>query len=310
MKVLIYSSFNEKHRNKIKRELSLATEIKFKNELSDEQVRQEFEKCDILMGNPPREWFNDPPTSLKFWQIDSAGFNQYEGLKLTIPVANMGDFFAQACAETMMAGILAFYRGIHDLVRLQKQKEWKGAQMRTSLECLGDKKVLILGSGAIGLSIKDMLKGFGSSVKLSAQKNPIADIHNFPDVLKELENIDLVINTLPGTADQYVSKDFFDSMKRGSVYANVGRGNTTDEKELIENLQSKKLKGAILDVTEQEPLALDNPLWEMENVVLTQHTGGGNIHENQGKIERFIKNLEDFLNKKPIEDLVDLTMGY
>lgn len=310
MKVFIYSSFNEKFYNEFKNEKLTTIQFVFRDKMRIDQARLAFEECDVLMGNPPPEWFENIPPKLKFWQIDSAGFNQYKGLKVPFPVANMGDFFAQACAETMLAGILAYYRGMDKLIKLQQKKKWEGLQLRRTLHCLGDKKVLILGSGTIGLAIRKMLKGFGAEVKLSARRSPIADIHDFSDVLKVLSDTDLVINTLPGTAEQYVSKEFFESMKKGSVYANVGRGNTTNEEELIKNLQSKKLGGAIIDVTNQEPLPKDNPLWDMENVILTQHTGGGSIDEDQGKIGRFLRNLDRFMNKKPIEDLVDLTMGY
>lgn len=310
MKIFIYSTFDKKAQEALQAKLPSESGVIFKEQLSDQESQQVFRECEVLMGNPPREWFVQIPSSLKFWQIDSAGFNQYEGLKVKIPVANMGDLFAKECAETMMAGILAFYRGVHQLVKFQERKEWKGMQIRNSLENLSDQRVLILGTGTIGLALKKMLSGFGSHVMMTARKNPIADLHDFNDILKELSHVDLVINTLPGTAEQYVSTEFFDSMKNGSLYANVGRGNTTDEKALIHNLQTGKLRGAILDVTEEEPLPTNNPLWEMENVILTQHTGGGSVHEVTGKIDRFVKNLNAFTNKKPIEDQVDLAMGY
>jgi len=310
MKIFIYSTIDPALQDQLKKQAPSESEVIFKSNLSKDEIQKAFATTEVLMGNPPASWFDKPLPSLKFWQIDSAGFNQYKNIELDIPVANMGDFFAHECAETMVAGILAFYRGINYLTKFQLQKEWKGQQIRNSLENLGDKKTLILGSGAIGLAIKKMLLGFGTEVKTTARKNPVADIHSFDDVLNELPKTDLVINTLPGTADKYVSKSFLDAMKRGSVYTNVGRGNTTDEKALIENLKTKKLAGAILDVTETEPLAIDNPLWDMENVILTQHTAGGSTNEMQGKIERFITNLTKFSANEKIENLIDLKTGY
>jgi len=310
MKIFIYSTVDPTLQDQLKKQVPSGSEVIFKSDLSKDEIQKVFATTEVLMGNPPASWFDKLLPSLKFWQIDSAGFNQYKDIELDIPIANMGDFFAHECAETMVAGILAFYRGINYLTKFQIQKEWKGQQIRNSLENLGDKRALILGSGAIGLAIKKMLHGFGSEVKTTARKNPIADIHSFNDVLNELSKTDLVINTLPGTADKYVSKSFFDAMKRGSVYANVGRGNTTDEKALIENLEMRKLAGAILDVTETEPLSKDNPLWDMENVILTQHTAGGSTKEMQGKMEQFITNLIKFSTKEKIENLIDLKIGY
>jgi len=310
MKILIYTTLDQSLQNELWKQLPPESELIFKSNLSEPKLKDAFYSADIVMGNPPPTWFTDAPTSLKFWQIDSAGFNQYQGIKLNFPIANMGDFFAHECAETVIGGILALYRSLNHLIRFQIKKEWKAKQIRSSMESLGDKRILILGSGTIGLAVKKILDGFGSQIKTSAHKNPIADFHSFEDVLKHLPEIDLVINTLPGTAEKYVSQSFLNAMPLGSVYANVGRGNTTDEKALIAALETGKLAGAVLDVTEKEPLPTDSPLWEMENVILTQHTAGGSKNEIKGKVNLFISNFYKFQNKEKIKNLIILKSGY
>jgi len=310
MKLFIYTTLNDESKLELHRRVPSEAELIFKTDLPESEQKDSFNSAEILMGNPPPEWLQTPPSGLKFWQLDSAGFDRYQDIKLSIPVANMGAFFARKCAETMVGGILAFYRGIHHLIRLQSMKEWKGKQIRPTLDLLGNKRALILGSGAIGLSVKYILEGFGCPTKNTARQNPIADFHSVEEVLNALPETDLVINTLPGTAKNYVSSHFFDAMHQGSVYASVGRGKTTDEQSLIAALESGKLAGAVLDVTEKEPLPQNNPLWLMENVILTQHTGGGHQHEEEGKVERFISNLNRFLNKEKIEDRIELSKGY
>lgn len=222
----------------------------------------------------------------------------------------MGDYFAQPCAETVVAGVLAFYRGLPSLLRLQGEKTWQGKEVRARLELLGHKTAIILGAGTIAQAIKRILEGFGTSVKLSAKTNPAAQILSYDDLLAQLPKTDLVINTLPGNLDNYVSEAFLQKMKQGSVYANVGRGNTTDEAALIKALKEGHLAGAVLDVTEQEPLPAQSPLWELDNVVLTQHTGGGQALEVEGKIDRFLKNLQLFLAGQEVPDKVTLSRGY
>ena len=145
---------------------------------------------------------------------------------------------------------------------------------------------------------------------MTARRNPIADIHTFEELLTILPETDLVINTLPGGLDKYVSAQFINAMKPASLYASVGRGSTTDEEALIAALQAGKLAGAVLDVTEQEPLPETSPLWDMENVILTQHTGGGYIAEEEGKVEQLIRNVNRLLKGEEIEHRVDLTKGY
>src|SRR5690606_14160597 len=99
------------------------------------------------------------------------------------------------------------------------------------------------------------------SIKMTARKNPRAQIHSYDNLLSELQKTDLVINTLPGKANKYVSADFFNAMQKGSLYASIGRGNTTDEEALLDALTTRKISGAVLDVTEQEPLPQQSKLW-------------------------------------------------
>ena len=310
MNILVYTKFNETQQIRLKNALPEGSVLLFKSELTEPELTAAFENAEIILGNPPAANFNRSPAGLLFWHIDSAGIDQYQQLNLNIPVANMGSFFAQSCAETIIAGILCFYRQIHQLVRLQAEKKWEGKQIRTVLQGLSNKNVLILGAGAIGTAVKKSLSGFDCQVRTVARKNPLAELHDFNEVLAVLPEIDLVINTLPGTADQYVSTAFFNALKTGSLYANVGRGNTTDETALIHALETGKLAGAVLDVTEVEPLPPSNVLWEMHNVILTQHSGGGDENETEGKLHQFISNVNQFIKGNQIQCLVDLKQGY
>lgn len=282
----------------------------FRTAIGAEEQQQAFKSADFILGNPPREWFSAAPPALKFWQLSSAGFSEYEGMQSPVPVANMGDFFARPCAETIVGGILAFYRGIHTLTRLQLQKKWQGEKVRTSLRLLGDQQAIILGAGAIGKLVKEMLLGFGCKVRLTARTNPAADIHSREELLQALPETSLVVNTLPGSATKYVTAAMLKALPPQAIYASVGRGETTDENALIKALQEGRLAGAVLDVTEEEPLPESSPLWQMENVLLTQHTGGGKADELMGIAQQFIDNLHHYLHKEPLENSIELSRGY
>ena len=310
MKILVFTKLDDEQKSQLIDGISDTDKFFFKDDLTDEELLNTIDETEIILGNIPLKHLAKTPTNLKFWQLDSAGFDQYKDITLNIPVANMGTFYAKRCAETIVAGLLAFYRGIHTLVRLQQEKNWLGAKIRKDLHAIADKKIVILGAGAIALAAKNMLSGFGCSIKLVARKNPAADIHNFESLLEILEDTDAVINTLPGSAANYVNQNFINAMKAGSVYANVGRGNTTDEQALIKALKDGKLAGAILDVTATEPLPTENKLWQMDQVILTQHSAGGDKHEITGKIKHFIKNVNRFKQGEEIDDLIDLNRGY
>ena len=309
MKILVYTTFEEQHQSAFKKQLPDEAEIIF-NSGNEQEIKEALQSAEILVGNPPADWFEELPDSLKFWQMENVGFEQYKDIQFEGKVANVGDMSAVPCAETIVSGILAFYRGVHSMVRNQLDKKWVAEKISNELQILGEKKVIILGSGAIGEHARKILEAFGCEIQMTAKSDPDAEIHSFEHLLKQLPQTDLVINTLPGNLDKYVSAEFFDAMKEGSLYANIGRGNTTDEEALIKSLESGRLVGAVLDVTETEPLPEDSKLWEMKNVILTQHTGAGHKDRDRDKVEKFTENINKFLKGEKIEDEVTLSEGY
>ncbi|MFT3827965.1 MAG: NAD(P)-dependent oxidoreductase [Chitinophagaceae bacterium] len=309
-KLFVYSSYSPSFQQYLVQHLPENIATSFKTNLPDADARKAFREASIVAGNPPLDWFDPLPEQLTFWQLDSAGFEKYSQLALTIPVANMGDFFARPCAETIVGGVLAWYRGIPQSVRLQDAHHWNGKAIRNTVQLLGRQQVIVLGAGAIGMAVKEMLTGFGCTIHMAARSNPAATIHSKEELLQALSATNLVINTLPGSADKYMTEELFAALPNGSVYASVGRGNTTDETAMIAVLQSGKLAGAVLDVTEKEPLPADNPLWNMPEVILTQHSGGGRADEDTGKIDLLIANINSFIKGGKIENPVTLSRGY
>ncbi|REA56863.1 D-2-hydroxyacid dehydrogenase [Dyadobacter luteus] len=313
MIIYCHSTLTESLRNTLTDALSPKHEIHFHAQLaSDADAENIFQKADFILGNPPVSWFENVSQNLKFWQLDSAGFDQYASISLPdqVKVANMGNWFARPCAETIVGGVLALYRGLDSLILLQQKSEWVGAKLRADLRILHGQNAIILGAGTIGQAVNDILKGFGSSTHLHARTSPDATLRSREELFNELPHADLVINTLPGTAVKFADADFFKTIKKGAVYASVGRGSTTDEQALIEALNTGHLDGAVLDVTEVEPLPEDNPLWNMKNVLLTQHTGGGRSDEHLGKVDLFLNNIFAIENGSDIFDQINLGKGY
>ncbi len=310
MTLFIYTSLNHEDRAYLLGHVPDSVTTVFRTDLTLPQQQAAFRNADMVLGNPPPAWWEQPPANLLFWQMDSAGFDGYRKLQLNAQVANMGDFFAWPCAETIVAGILTHYRHIDELILLQQKKRWDRDAVRYSLNTLRHKRVVILGAGAIGQAVRQMLTGFGCSVQLMGRTSPDAELHSVDELRAALPNTDLVVSTLPGTANNFFQADLIDVMKTGSVFANVGRGNTVDEPALISALQRGHLAGAVLDVTATEPLPTDSPLWIMSNVILTQHTAGGQPDEDRGKIDQFLRNLTRFQTGKSLESTVTLARGY
>jgi len=313
MIIYCHANLDEALRNRLLEALSPKYTIHFQSDAQSKNEAQHlFHEADYILGNPPLEWFSEPLNNLKFWQLDSAGFDQYASVRLNgqTRAANMGDWFARPCAESIIGGVLALYRGLDKLTLLKEKSEWIGTPLRAELRLLSGQEVVVLGAGTIGKTVQLLLQGFGCTIHMMARTSPDADIHSKEELLNILPNTDLVINTLPGSASHFADQQVFEAMKQGSIYASVGRGSTTDEKALIDALNAGHLDGAVLDVTEIEPLPTDSPLWKMDHVILSQHTGGGHANEHVGKVDLFLNNMIAIESGGTPINEINLAKGY
>ena len=134
------------------------------------------------------------------------------------------------------------------------------------------------------------------------------------DLDSVLPRADVVMSILPNTAEtRYLYTDArFDLMKDSAVFINCGRGNAVSAEVLYRALSEHKIAAAGVDVTEEEPLPADSPLWELENLVITPHISGG-FHLPE-TLERIVDiaagNLAAFLASGELRNVVDFTTGY
>jgi phosphoglycerate dehydrogenase-like enzyme len=305
MKIFIHTKFQNPEIQAFQETLTPKYEVFIGKGENSEANRSQFLDADICYGNPPLDWVNET-TKLQWLQLNSAGLDPYQQLlEYQFQLTNLKGYFGLSVAETTVAGILAVYRKIDELARLQTQKKWVGTPIRETLHLLTHKKVLILGSGAIGLKTKQLLSGFECDTTVLNSKI----INQITDYLHET---DILISTLPDTSETkgLISKMYLKMLKPTALFVNVGRGSNVDEKALIEILREKRIMGAVLDVTEKEPVPIDNPLWAMENVLLTQHSSGGWVEESSGKVKFFLANLSRFEKGEELLNVVDLEKGY
>jgi phosphoglycerate dehydrogenase-like enzyme len=125
-----------------------------------------------------------------------------------------------------------------------------------------------------------------------------------------LPQLDYLVLVLPDTSEtrHFISRNELALMKDSSVLINVGRGVTVDQNDLIAALQTGIIGGAILDVFEDEPLPSDNPLWNMENVVITPHNSAFSFPDQVAAI--FSENYLRFVDGLPLRYEVDIKRGY
>ena len=279
--------------------------LKFK-EIADNN----FLKCEIVFGNIPSNWVNQS-SKIKWLQLESTGFGEYSNVKRNslnkdVIITNLKSFFACQVAQTTMAGIFSFYRGLDTFTLLKNEKKWIGDPMRAKLEILNNKNVLFFGKGSINKEISKYLKVFNCQYSFVDSKSK----KNF--FIKKLKKAEIVICALPGTVKTKMlfNERMINYLSKKTILVNVGRGNLIDEKYLIKKLKNNFLKGAILDVTAEEPLRKNNPLWSCPNLILTQHTGGGYKDEMVDKVNFFLDNLQKYLKKRKVLNRINPSKGY
>ena len=273
---------------------------------SREKSFENFMNCEVCFGNPELDWVTKSK-NLKWIQLESVGFEKYSKVKIPgLKISNLRGFFSIPVAETALAGILSLKRGINRLSSLKDKKKWLGSRIRPTLNLLNGSNVLILGAGSIGLKIKNLLEKFNCKILMYDKFKNDADLININDLDNHLPNVDILIGCLPENNETKRLLDNYriNLLKKSSIIVNVGRGSLIDEKTLIHNIKSEKLAGAILDVTDKEPISNDSPLWSIPNIILSQHSGGGYENEVNDKIIFFKKNLSRYKNKTLPKNIV------
>ncbi len=218
-------------------------------------------------------------------------------------------------SEFLFGMILTLTRKFDKIYENQKQKRWD-KQVAREFELLNGKTIGILGLGNIGRQIARVSKAFGMYVigmkRTKTSVDFVDEVVTKDEIQHLLENSDFIVVVLPLTDETYhlIGEREFNLMSKRPYFFNIGRGAVVDEMALINALREGKIRGAGLDVFEEEPLPQDSPLWEMENVLITPHIAGlfPNYWEEPTNI--FIENFKRYIDGKQMLNVVDKIAGY
>lgn len=276
----------------------------------DARARAALAASEVAFGNMPAEWLYDAP-KLRWHQLESVGFGEYAALdwaKLSsqLKISNLKGFFADPVAESIVAGILSLYRGIDTLTHLQAKGEWVGDALRPQLRLLKNATVVLFGHGDINHRVEELLKPFACTVTAFAREWEAAHLE------LALAKADVVVCAVPHTPRTagLFNAARIGKLKPGAILVNFGRGSLVDEGALADALASGQLGGAVIDVTQDEPLPKSHNFWRCPRLILTQHTGGGSSDEIDRKIDVFLSNLARYRKGETPSGLIDLQRGY
>jgi phosphoglycerate dehydrogenase-like enzyme len=268
-------------------------------------------EADVAFGQPEADQCA-ASTRLLWVHVTSAGYTTFDAADVraaligrAIPVTTSSSVYAEPCAQHVLGYLLADARQLPRSLRDQaSERGWNTTPTRAASLLLAGQTVLLVGLGAIGARLAELLAPFGIRL-VGFRRQPRGDepVETRPvaDLPAWLPRADFVIDLLPASGE---TADFFDGakfaiMKPGAVFINVGRGTTVDQEALLAALRGH-LRAAYLDVTVPEPLPPKHPLWSEPKCIITPHVAGGHVDEYDRLVAVFLANFQRFLHGQPL----------
>lgn len=278
---------------------------------------KEVADADAIIGAPSREVVN-AAKKLKWLQITSAGVEPYlfpEIINRDLVMTNAKRLSAPAIADHGFGMLLALTRKLNRFIAARPEEEWTRGNFE--LQELQDKTAVVIGTGGIGSNVARRAKAFGMTViGVDPEEFPPRDIFDrivYPDRLDQvIPEADVVFMCAPHTkeSEKMYGPGQFELMKRGSYFIALSRGKTYDLPALVKALDSKRLGGAGVDVTDPEPLPKGHPLWKFENVIITPHVATQGEGGTPRRIELYKANIARFAAGETLRNVVDKQKGY
>ena len=308
--------------NQDQKDMLLATASKYGAKVEfymavDEAIPN-LKDAEIVFGIHPDLIKNAP--ELKWFCSASAGIDHYirsgafEGRDIIL--TNSSGSFGVSISEHIIMVSLIMMRRMKNYQKIIANHQWKSNLPISSLQ---GSRIVVLGTGDLGQVFAKRVRGFepASITGVNTSGKPVDGFDNvvaqsqLDDILPQ---VDLLVMCLPGTPEtvNMLSKERIALLPETAYVVNVGRGSAVDQDAIVEALKSGKLAGVALDVVNNEPLAEDDPLWDVEELLLTPHISG---QENlpwtrDNNFNMFNEDLENYFEGRPLSHLADITKGY
>ena len=243
--------------------------------------------------------------SLRWLQGPGAGVDHplWQGLlDRGVRLTNASGIHAEPIAQYIFTYVLFWERNVARHLAQQAARDWTTIYS----DDLGAKTLGIVGYGGIGRAAGRIGRAFGMRV-LGARRTPVEDdvldrfvpLERLHDLLAESDYVVLSMPFDDSTRGMIGAAEFA-AMRDSAVLINVARGGVVDEPALVDALRARAIRGAVLDVTSEEPLPETSPLWALDNCVLTPHDAGYSPLGDERLGALFIENLERYLRDESL----------
>ncbi|HVR71638.1 MAG TPA: D-2-hydroxyacid dehydrogenase [Vicinamibacteria bacterium] len=229
-----------------------------------------------------------------------------------VVLTNARGAYSRSLAEWSLAAVLFFAKDLRRLLRSQAEGRWDPFDP----EEVAGRTLGIVGYGDIGRAVARYARALGLRVvalRRRPERDPLADEVVGPGGLLDLmRRSDYVVVAAPITAQTrgLVSRQAIEAMKPSAVLVNVGRGPVVDEAALLDALTARRIRGAALDVFEQEPLPAGHPFYGLDNVLLSPHSADHVAGWREAAVDLFVEQVGRFRRGEPLANVVDKAHGY
>jgi phosphoglycerate dehydrogenase-like enzyme len=233
-----------------------------------------------------------------------------------VVMTNGSGVFSPSLGEFALAAILYFAKDFRRMIRNQMAGAWEPFDVLP----ISGKTIGIVGYGDIGRAVAARVRPLGMNVlaikrRVSKQNSadPLANqIFGAEERIGVLSRCDYIVVAAPLNAETrgLIGPAEFAAMKPGAVIINVGRGPVIEENAMIKALSEGTIKGAALDVFDEEPLPEGHPFYEMENVLLCPHCADHTPDWLDNAMRFFIDQFERFRSGEMLLNVVDKKLGY
>jgi D-2-hydroxyacid dehydrogenase (NADP+) len=276
-------------------------------------------EADAVLGSVSRDEVATAK-KLRWVQCPSAGVEHCpleEYLVRDVILTNAQGCYAPEIAEHAFGLLFSLTRGIGSQAKQMQQGKWGYDAKPVELRGM---TMGIIGLGGIGREVARRAKAMDLKV-IAVDAEPmlperfamVDDVQLVDTGLKSLlQRSDVVVCCCPSTPKSrgMIGAEQFSQMKQGAYLLNVARGKLVKTDALLAALESGKIAGAGLDVTDPEPLPADHALWQQSNVVITSHIAGQSQFSWQRVQRVFVENAQRFAQGLPMLNVVDKRKGY
>lgn len=284
-----------------------------------ERVAAELPTADVFCGHPkvPVPWDDVCRLGRLRWvQSSAAGLDHVlvpPVVESEIVVTSASGVLANQVADHTIALLTGVLRSLPVFFRAQQKREF----IRRPTRDLHGARVGIVGLGGNGRRLAEVLSAFRTTI-VATDWFPVNKPAHVAELLPAdaldsiLPRVDILILAAPLTEHTrgMINARTLGLLPRGAILINMARGPLVVERDLAAALTSGQLGGAGIDVTEVEPLAVDSPLWDIPNLIITPHVGGQTATRADDITNFFCDNLGRYLADRPLRNLVDKRLGF